>query len=341
MNDRHRLNIKSLANQWSTNDIHAYINGRTKVYPFDAVRILETLLKKSIQDQVEVINNKCYFKNQTAQKFDNGFEQREGFIQALHLSSERVTLNLQTKLTTFYSNISLLDFIHKQIGIHRIPSENDYKKFNELLRNCLIVTQQSNWKKAYEFDRFDSRRPEEIRIETGETLIEYYRDKKQITLTELNYPCIQVYSLDSYNNPCYLPLELCRIKQNQVYNNPIKEEGKQIPTPEERYYKILHTLQDCNYNSRLLCRKIGFKIEDQYMFDFNARILTPPEIKSGCNNLARVKDGRIYLEGQLYKPLPISTLAITYFGTDFKQYKSVVEKFMDKLVEVSRRGSPR
>jgi hypothetical protein len=71
------------------------------------------------------------------------------------------------------------------------------------------------------------------------------------------------------------------------------------------------------------------------MLDFDARILPPPEIKSGCNNLARVKDGRIHLEGQLYKPIPISTLAITYFGTNFKQYKTDVERFMDKLIDVN------
>jgi len=71
------------------------------------------------------------------------------------------------------------------------------------------------------------------------------------------------------------------------------------------------------------------------MLDFDARILPPPEIKSGCNNSARIKDGRIHLEGQLYKPIPISTLAITYFGTNFEKYKTNVERFMDKLIDVN------
>jgi hypothetical protein len=220
MHGRHRLNIKSLTNQWSTNDIHAYINGQTIVYPKNAVRILETLLKKSIQDQVEVINNKCYFKSKKAQKFDNGFEKRHGFIQALHLSTGLLTLNIQTKLTTFYSSISLLEFIHKQIGPNRIPSPHDYKRLNHLLNNCLITTPRSNPKKTYEFDRLDYRRPGEIFIESGESLIEYFQ-RKHIILTETDYPCIQVYSIDDYNQQCHLPLELCQIKQYQVYNNPV------------------------------------------------------------------------------------------------------------------------
>jgi len=97
----------------------------------------------------------------------------------------------------------------------------------------------------------------------------------------------------------------------------------------------MNTLKDCHYNSNVLCRAVGFYINDECMLDFDARILTPPEIKSGCNNLAHVKDGHIYLEGQLYKPIPISKLAITYFGTNFERYKPDVERFIDKFVGVS------
>ena len=218
--DRHRLNIKSLVNQWSTNDIHAYINGQTTVYPNDAVRILETLLKRSIQDQVDIINNKYYFKSKKAQILDNGLEKRHGFIQALHLSTGLLTLNIQTKLTTFYSAISLLEFIHKQIGSNRKPSPDDFKRLNYLLNNCSIITPRSNSRKTYEFDRFDSRTPGEIFIESGESLIEYFQ-RKNINLTKPDYPCIQVYTIDDYNQQCHLPLELCQIKEGQVYINPV------------------------------------------------------------------------------------------------------------------------
>jgi hypothetical protein len=219
---RNRLNIKSLANRRSTNDINEYINGQKSKYPYDAVRILETLLKKSIQDQVEVINNKCYFKNQKSQILDNGFEKRYGFIQALHLSSHLLTLNIQTKFTTFYRNISLVDFIHIQIGENRIPINTDYGKLNQILENCLIVTEQSNWKQTFEFDRFDYRRPGEIHIDTGETLTEFYHRKYKKILIQTNYPCIQVYFKNDYSKLCHLPLELCRIKECQVYTNPVR-----------------------------------------------------------------------------------------------------------------------
>jgi hypothetical protein len=185
------------------------------------VRILETLLKKSLQGRVEVVNNTCYFLNEPPKQLPGGFEERFGFVQALNLASGRMTLNVQTKLTTFYPEMLLIDFIRNQIGSNRMPNENDYKKLNRMLKGCLIVTQQSNWKDAYEFDRFDDQRPGERRIKSGETLIEYYKNAKNITLTYTNYPNIEVYLPNENNEPCHLPLAVCRIKAWQVYDKPV------------------------------------------------------------------------------------------------------------------------
>ncbi|CAF3582060.1 unnamed protein product [Adineta steineri] len=346
-NNRHRLNIKSLSNQWSTNNINDYINGRTKIFPHDAVRIIETLLKRSLQNRIKIVKNKCYFLNTESTKVEDdyekqyGFKQRHGFIQALNLSSQKLTLNIQTKLTTFYSDIPLLEFIHKQIGHDQIPTNKDFKKLNRILNNCIIVTKQSNWKTEYEFDRFDHRRPDEISFESGELLSDYFRDKKKIILEKTDYPCIQVYLRNKYDKPCHLPLEVCKVKEWQVYDElPSGQEGRNhIPTPEKRYYKIRNTLRDCDYNSNLLCQVIGFHVGNNEMLELDARILMSPKIISGLNHPARVDNGRIFLDGQLYVPKLISTLAITYFGTNFDDNKSYFDYFTDTLVGVMKRYS--
>ncbi|CAF4261244.1 unnamed protein product [Rotaria sp. Silwood2] len=341
---RNRLNIKSSPNQWSTNDIQDYIKGRpnVKFYPYDAVRILETLLKKSLQDRIAVVNNTCYFLNETPKKLAGGFEERFGFIQALNLASDRLTLNVQTKLTTFYPDIPLLDFIHIQIGAKRIPNENECKKLNRILKNCLLITRQSNWKQAYEIDQFDKRRPTEIKIESGETLVEYYKNAKNITLNQINYPCIQVYIPNEYNKPCHLPLEVCRIKSWQVYDKPLskaqetQQPRKNIPKPHERYFAIMDMLKKCDYNSssNRLCREVGFHIEDTQMLKLNAEILTQPQIQTGQNCEANVRIGRIPLDGHLFTPRPISALAIAYFGTDAARKENLLKEFRTTLLNV-------
>ncbi|CAF4446089.1 unnamed protein product, partial [Adineta steineri] len=120
----------------------------------------------------------------------------------------------------------------------------------------------------------------------------------------------------------------------QVYDElPSGQEGRNhIPTPEKRYYKIRNTLRDCDYNSNLLCQVIGFHVDNNEMLELDARILMSPKIISGLNHPARVDNGRIFLDGQLYVPKLISTLAITYFGTNFDDNKSYFDYFTDTLV---------
>lgn len=97
----------------------------------------------------------------------------------------------------------------------------------------------------------------------------------------------------------------------------------------------MNTLQECTYNSNILCQAVQFHIDDREMLQLNSRILTQPIIQTDLNHQANVRIGRIPLDGHLFTPQPISHLAITYFGQNFPRNKSVVERFMDDLVNVS------
>jgi hypothetical protein len=219
--DQQQLNINSLTSQRSTSDIYDYIDGQVNVYPFDAVRILETLLKKSLQDRVHMVGNKYYFEKDKPRTLNSGFEERLGFMQALNLLSKSLTLNLQTKLTTFYPDISLMQFISLQLGHNHTPDLHECNRLNHVLRGCVVVTQQSNWKQAYEIDKFDHQTPDQRTIESGETLTEYYREAKNIKLVHTELLCIQVYSTREHDKPVHLPLEVCHIQAWQIYDKPV------------------------------------------------------------------------------------------------------------------------
>lgn len=97
----------------------------------------------------------------------------------------------------------------------------------------------------------------------------------------------------------------------------------------------MNILRECNYNSTSLCRAVNFHIDDSEMLQLNSRILTQPQIQTGPNHQAKIRIGRIPLDGHLFTPQPISHLAITYFGTYFQRNKTYVERFIDTLVAVS------
>jgi len=97
----------------------------------------------------------------------------------------------------------------------------------------------------------------------------------------------------------------------------------------------MDTLRECTYNSNSLCRAVNFHIDDSEMLQLNSRILTQTEIQTGPNHQAKIRIGRIPLDGHLFTLQPISHLAITYFGTNFQRNKQHVERFIDNLVGVS------
>ncbi|CAF1170862.1 unnamed protein product [Adineta ricciae] len=241
------------------------------------------------------------------------------------------------RLSTNDINDFVNDFIQRQLDSDRIPANLDYPRLNNLLQNCIIVTKQSDWKTEYEFDRFDSRRPHEIIFDSGEVMVDYYKRLK-IQLTKLDHPCIQVYRRN-YDHPCHLPLELCKIKEWTIYDKPLQrkhEHGTRIPSPEQRYYDIKDTLQECDYNSNALCQTIGFQIVHAEMLQFDARLLRPPSIRAGPGHVVRIDKSRILLDKHLFESKPVGKLAITYFGTDFDEHKADFNKFADILKEEMR-----
>lgn len=218
--NQYRLEIKSSTKAWSTKDIYDYIDRKTDKYPHDVIRILGILLKRSIQDQVKIVKRTCYFVDESPKELGNAFEMRTGFMQSLNLSSTQLTLNFQTKETIFYRPMALLDFINCQ----KFQSKNPvykYQRLNKILSGCLMTAQQETEEPmTYEFVQFDQRKPRDIYNESGESLTECY-GKKRINLIEEQYSCIKVYVQSDPNKPRYLPVQICQIKEWQIYDEQV------------------------------------------------------------------------------------------------------------------------
>lgn len=112
---------------------------------------------------------------------------------------------------------------------------------------------------------------------------------------------------------------------------------KFIPKPQERYANIMNIIKKCNYNSpsNRLCQEVGFKLDDKQMLNVNAQILTQPQIQTGPASQAKIRIGRIPLDGHLFTPKPLPTLSIAYFGDDINRDKDLMKNFTDVLINVS------
>ncbi|CAF1356132.1 unnamed protein product [Rotaria sordida] len=94
--------------------------------------------------------------------------------------------------------------------------------------------------------------------------------------------------------------------------------------------KLLSRTNKCDYKStsNLLCRIVGFTINNDEMSELNAQILTQSQILSGYNYPVRINNGRIHLNRFLFQPKPISKLTIIYFGTDYERQKKFNKKIL-------------
>lgn len=220
-----RVLITEMVQTFSTNEIHRYINGDLNNYPSEVVHILETLLKQSLGPRIRAINQRFYFLGVQARDARGGLEQREGFIGALHLHSELITWNVQHKDTYFYADVSIREFIHKDIGEDRIPFEHELEKIARMLNGCKIVIGRND-PHVYRFVRFDARRPSEIFIHDDFTLENHYTRSLGFTLEYPDYPCVEAFSNvpgHNQNAPVYIPCEFCRIQEWQFYGKHVNE----------------------------------------------------------------------------------------------------------------------
>ena len=99
----------------------------------------------------------------------------------------------------------------------------------------------------------------------------------------------------------------------------------------------MNAVKTCTYNSpdNQLCRGVGFRIEDDEMMNISCRVLKQPTIQSDGNHFAQLRNGRIHLNGFLFDPQPISSLAITYFGRNYSRQTSEIKSFIETLIEVN------
>lgn len=222
-NSLQRFRIESLTKELSTKEIQQYIQGSATKYPFDVVRILETLLKRSLVNRVQVIGNTLFPVGVSGNTVDGGFVERTGFFQAINLSRNMIMLNVKTKCSKFYPEMMLMDFIVAQLRHNNIPGQGEMRRINSILSGCQITTAQSGWKQVYEFNQFDprGRSANDIRLEDQRNLVQYY-EGKNIKLQHVKYPCIEAYRVDGDESICHLPVELCRIKAWQIYDKQVE-----------------------------------------------------------------------------------------------------------------------
>ena len=229
--NRTRLTITEPVAEFSTNEIHRYINGDQDIYPSEVVHVLETLLKQALGERVQIMGNKYFFSDQSTQPSRGGLNPREGFVGSLHLYSGLITWNVERKNTYFYASVLLPEFIRQELNSDRRPSQGELETIGQKLNGCKIVVIQRMTACVYRFHRFDTRRADAITNWDGDTVENFYREMTGLPLAYPDNPCVEAYpvaSSEDRNRPCYIPMELCRIEDSQIYTKNVNRHSSPI-----------------------------------------------------------------------------------------------------------------
>ncbi|OJD34765.1 piwi domain-containing protein [Diplodia corticola] len=205
---------------------------------------------------------------------------------------------------------------------------------------------------VYTIDKIMSRTPQQHKIEIrdGEsrqwmTVSDYFRRKYNITVLA-GLPLVKMTKKD-----IYMPLEVCKIEQNQRY--PFKLNEKQtsnmikfaVTPPKERWASIDHGLGMLNWPSDPALAHFGLKIDPKPVV-VKARQLQPPQVTfGGTGNQAHVAPneagkGRWMLLGKKF--LSKNTVPLKSWGVCVIQGRGSVDaesakRFFTRFIEVYKK----
>jgi hypothetical protein len=129
--------VLNLVRQEKIRDIFEFINGKTGIRPRDPIRVIETLFKQTIRNDLVCIRNKFYSRRQQLVDLSDGRGMASGFHQALCLTRGGPTLNVNLAFACFYLPLNFVDFSCKYLrkDITRGITHADLEGIRKLFKN--------------------------------------------------------------------------------------------------------------------------------------------------------------------------------------------------------------
>ena len=132
-----RLIKCNLVQQSRIQSIHDYIRQKTTIRPQEVIRIIETLFKQRAQGDLISIRNQFYDRRRELEDMNDGRGMAKGFYQALFLTQNGPTLNINLTFTCFYMPMKFVDFVGKYLrrDITRGIRQNELDLLGKSIRN--------------------------------------------------------------------------------------------------------------------------------------------------------------------------------------------------------------
>ncbi|CAF4026284.1 unnamed protein product [Rotaria sordida] len=233
--------VLNLVRQEKIRDIFFdFINGQTGIRPRDPIRVIETLFKQKIRNDLVCIKNKFYSRRQQLIDLNDGCGMASGFHQALCLTRSGPTLNINLAFTCFYVPLNFVEFyckyLRKDITKRMTEVETTHagrplryrvkgfgKSANQLtfiLRSDKDQTTTTSMKSENELTFDDSNGYQStIELKKSVSVAEYFT-KKYKRLQYPNLPCVDARN-ENGEKTNWLPMEVVKIVEWESSLRPL------------------------------------------------------------------------------------------------------------------------
>ncbi|CAF1077709.1 unnamed protein product [Rotaria sordida] len=351
--------VLNLVRQEKIRDIFDFINGRTVTRPRDPVRVIETLFKQSIRNDLVCIRNKFYSRRQKLIDLGDGRGMASGFHQALCLTHGGPTLNINLAFTCFYLPLNFVDFSCKYLrkDITQRITETEIEGIKRLFKNLPIETTHTGRPLRYRVKGFGK--------SANELTFNLHSDKDQTTATTLEksisvaeYFSIKYKRLEYPHLPCvdarnsneekahWLPMEVVKIVEWERALRPLDSVQRALVSkttiikPDKRYDDIMKIVRQRNFQSDSYLRALNIKVDTNEMIQIKARILPTPEVKyRGPKNNEVAEDvavGKWSIRNRFYNSPMINQWGMIYFGPKLDKYIiDILTDFQNQLPQLT------
>ncbi|CAF3771180.1 unnamed protein product [Rotaria sp. Silwood1] len=309
--------VLNLVRQEKIRDIFDFINGRTEIKPRDPIRVIETLFKQSIRNDLVCIRNNFYSRHQQLIDLGDGRGMANGFHQALCLTHSGPTLNINLAFTCFYLPLNFVDFSCKYLrkDITKKITPTEIEGIKQLFKNLPIETTHAGRPLRYRVKGFGQSANQltfnlrsdkdqtttTVKTENELTLDDPHNDqstvelKKSISVAEyfakkykpLKYPHLPCVDARNGNGEKanWLPMEVVKIVEWERALRPLDSVQRALVSkttiikPDKRYDQIMKIVRERNFQSDIYLQTLNIKVDTNEMMQIKARILPPPEVK--------------------------------------------------------------
>lgn len=336
---------------------------------------LDHLLRECPSQKYTVQKRSFFHRGQTRSNLGGGIEAMKGVYSSVRPVSSglrppsapgRLSINVDVANTTFWAaqplHVAAKDLVGVQDLSHLVqvlrPTNREDPESREfkLLRRLKRVTVQCQHRDPknldkYTIDKFIMKNAQQQKMpfkdpNTGQeqqlSVFDYFRRKYSIVLQYPQLPLVKM----TKGVSTYLPMELCRITENQRYGFKLSDRQTSemikfaVTLPNQRWQDIQQGLTMFNWGGDQYLANYGLKVlgNGSQPSTVTAKLLPPPKVRFGANGEAAPQySGRWDLRGKRFiepNSSPLQSWGVCIVPGRFRVDQSQARQFIQTFIRI-------